>query len=625
MKNKNADNYVAWNIKEKDFPKNGTVEDKIKFLVGYGVLAPSTHNTQPWIFDVVGNKLTISPNTNRKLSVGDPNSWGLNISIGACAENIVQAATVFGFKSFVKHQTESSIISFEEGHEKDKYSLNNLLNRSSDKLLYQSKPIPKDIVGKLKELDSSDIKVQIISDTEIKDIITANHLDAAKKVAKNPKFALELSDWLRPNNSKEFDGMPGFVIGNTQAKSVIGIKVLKKRPQLLQKLVSKDKELLDSSAAIAVFTAKDTSAVSIKNAGGAIERFWLKATEEGLVAHPLFASIQDVKAREKLKLLLETELTPVFLMRLGYSNNDKPHTPRAGTMSKSAIKRLAETLKSHPTSHKVKVGKYEINYVTAGQGEPLLLIHGANIGWPQWHLNLDELAKNFKVYALDLPGAGDSTKVNFRKTEFVKDYLNIVDEFVKKVGLKNINLVGSSFGGWVAMKLAIENKPYIKHLVLTNPIGFTRHMPAKFRPISIWPLAKFMSKTALRPARNNKNLEKFMRDVFYEKNQPLANEFIDYFYELSETSHNVLFISRLAHYSGMRKELFLGPELHKIKVKTLVIWGKEDPLMPYAGVRDNFAKIPNVKVEILPKVGHMPPVESPSKFNSLVKKFLKAR
>ena len=53
MKSRQKDNYVAWDIDEKKFPRNGNLQDQIQFLIGYGILAPSTHNTQPWEFIVV--------------------------------------------------------------------------------------------------------------------------------------------------------------------------------------------------------------------------------------------------------------------------------------------------------------------------------------------------------------------------------------------------------------------------------------------------------------------------------------------------------------------------------------------------------------------------------------------
>jgi pimeloyl-ACP methyl ester carboxylesterase len=286
--------------------------------------------------------------------------------------------------------------------------------------------------------------------------------------------------------------------------------------------------------------------------------------------------------------------------------------------------KLLETLKIGGIQKFVEIGKYRISYLEVGKGSPLLLIHGANIGWAQWYKNIPQLAQHFTVYAIELPGAGASTKIDFAKSDFEKDFVQVVDSFVDQLKLENLDVVGSSFGGWVALRLAIENKSYIRRVVVANPIGFTAHMPLKFRPISFTPLAKLVSRTALAPVRTNKNLEQFMRDVFYYKNQDLSPEFVDYFYELSESSHNLLFISRLAHWSGMRPMLNLKNSLKKDTFPTLVIWGKEDPLMPFKSVEDNFRLIPNVQVLALDKVGHMPPVEVSEVFNQHVIKFLSA-
>lgn len=54
------DNYKAWEVREIDFPSSGTIEEQIRFLLNYGVLAPSIHNTQPWIFEIKNNELTKS-------------------------------------------------------------------------------------------------------------------------------------------------------------------------------------------------------------------------------------------------------------------------------------------------------------------------------------------------------------------------------------------------------------------------------------------------------------------------------------------------------------------------------------------------------------------------------------
>jgi len=70
---------------------------------------------------------------------------------------------------------------------------------------------------------------------------------------------------------------------------------------------------------------------------------------------------------------------------------------------------LANSLGIELAIKQIPIGAHKINYLVAGKGEPLLLIHGANFGWGVWYPNIPELAKHFTVYAIDLPGAGHSS------------------------------------------------------------------------------------------------------------------------------------------------------------------------------------------------------------------------
>ena len=87
---------AVWNIKPERFPKKGTWKNKLKFLVRYGILAPSGHNSQPWKFMIRENKLTILPDFERKRRAIDPEDRELFISLGAAAKNIEVAADYFG-------------------------------------------------------------------------------------------------------------------------------------------------------------------------------------------------------------------------------------------------------------------------------------------------------------------------------------------------------------------------------------------------------------------------------------------------------------------------------------------------------------------------------------------------
>src|SRR5260221_413928 len=91
------DNYLAWSISEKEFPKESTIEEKIRFFTRFGILAPSTHNTQPWKFKVQKNSLFIYPDLSKKLPFGDRTDKNLYISLGCCLENISKTSLYFGF------------------------------------------------------------------------------------------------------------------------------------------------------------------------------------------------------------------------------------------------------------------------------------------------------------------------------------------------------------------------------------------------------------------------------------------------------------------------------------------------------------------------------------------------
>lgn len=288
----------------------------------------------------------------------------------------------------------------------------------------------------------------------------------------------------------------------------------------------------------------------------------------------------------------------------------------------STEQKLLKKLGVEANVKQVLVNGFSINYLEAGSGDPLVLLHGGNIGWGQWYPNIKEFARNHKVYALDLPGAGRSQKIPFHKLNLENDLVTTVSKFIDHLSLTKFDLIGSSIGGWISLRLALKDQTKIKKLVVTDCIGFMDFMRFSDRIISIKPLAKLLTKTVLRPNKNNLNIEKFLRDVFLDKNTYISPEFIEYFYETMETSHNLLFISRLSSLKGVRKEFLLFNDLHKISTPTLIIWGEKDKLMPLEKNEPNFKRLPNVQVKIIKDAGHIPSIEKAGIFNQTVMEFL---
>ena len=279
--------------------------------------------------------------------------------------------------------------------------------------------------------------------------------------------------------------------------------------------------------------------------------------------------------------------------------------------------KLAESMGIPYEIKQVSIGKHTINYLVAGSGPSLLLIHGANFGWGVWYPNIPVLAKHFTVYAIDLPGAGRSSRINYRTLDPEINILNVVKSFVRTVGLKKYSVCGCSIGGWVALRLAHEYPENVRKIVVLNNVGFDEYMDLSDKVIGFYPLAWIISKTILRSNRT-KSIELFLRSIFYDRNINLKQEFVDYFLETTKTSHNLLFISRL---TKLNKNFSLSNILPEIKQETLVVWGKEDKIIPLEKNRRNVQLVPNVRVELIQKAGHIPSLEDVERFNSVFLKF----
>lgn len=263
-------------------------------------------------------------------------------------------------------------------------------------------------------------------------------------------------------------------------------------------------------------------------------------------------------------------------------------------------------------------GRHTLNYLKAGQGPALVLLHGGTLGWGQWYPNISVLAQRFTVYALDLPGGGRSSLVDFPRLDLAGDFLEPLSSFITSLPYP-LRIIGSSFGGWLAIKLALVQPARIKRLVIADTLGLSTTFPIQDKILGVYPIAKFLAQTIFNPIRENRRLEKLMRSVFYNSATPLSPTFIQYFYETMKRSHNVLMISRLA---ALRRKLLLIDQLPLIKTPTLIMWGEQDKLLPLPYNQPSFSLLPHGQSVIIAESGHMPSLEQSTLFNAELLKFL---
>ena len=277
--------------------------------------------------------------------------------------------------------------------------------------------------------------------------------------------------------------------------------------------------------------------------------------------------------------------------------------------------KLIQRLGVPAETKQITVNGRRINFLVAGSGKPVVLFHGANIGWGQWYLNVSELAKHFKIYAVDFPGAGKSETINFTKADLERDFVDTAHEFIKYQELKKVSVIGHSLGAWTALRLALRDKELIDKLILVSPVGLSGHMPIRYRLMAFNFFAKLAVSTVMRSTRAN--MEKFLKSALHA-DMPISSDLIDYFYEsvsISPERHPFFLINRLSSFWRMSSDLVLLNELHKIYHPVLVIGGDKDPIIRINDLQRAIVLFPHACLEIFQNSGHVPPMENYSKFN----------
>ncbi len=328
---------MAWKIRVEDFPINGKIYEQIKFLLGFGILAPSGHNGQPWEFKIVNNILNIFVNKKRALVKSDPSGKQLCIGIGCLIENFCIAANFYGFETVIQYG--NYIISDDPiakitlnkikniSHDRDNL-IHFITKRSTHRNNYTSQPIPEYFINNLHELSSDNIKIFIIQEKKLKEQIADLIIQAQITAMDKPYFRQELSELMKSNITKSKIGMPGFAFGLPLPISLFSWWMIKKiNMSKLNKKIDEQTFKRFTSAFI-IISSKDDTKISWINTGRLCEKIWLLAERHGLKCSPNAAPIQELGYKEQLQKLINSNLNPLVLMRVGYSKKISRSTPR---------------------------------------------------------------------------------------------------------------------------------------------------------------------------------------------------------------------------------------------------------------------------------------------------------
>ena len=275
-----------------------------------------------------------------------------------------------------------------------------------------------------------------------------------------------------------------------------------------------------------------------------------------------------------------------------------------------AEERLIAGIATPVSLRDIDAGGLRLHCAIAGSGPVLLLLHGLNIGWGEWYAILPALARRHTVVALDFPSSGGSTRIDFLSADVPRLFLEAADAALRAFAPVGAAVVGHSLGAWVALKHAAQGHPLVRSVVAISPVGCSPHLPFRYWPLAIRPMARFLAAKAMAPTRAN--VESILTDVMVDRSA-VTPAFVEYVAEhvvRPPVSHPFLLIHRTVEPFRLRAELRLSrEELGAIRVPVTVIHGAADPLIPSAGVQAASKLIPGARFALLDRCGHVPPVE----------------
>jgi pimeloyl-ACP methyl ester carboxylesterase len=261
----------------------------------------------------------------------------------------------------------------------------------------------------------------------------------------------------------------------------------------------------------------------------------------------------------------------------------------------------------------------EVNVVdTGGAGKPVLVfVHGLSGTWQNWLLNIPPFMDSHRVIAPDLPGFGESPMP--REEISIQGYARILDGLLGQLGVESAAVVGNSMGGFVAAELALSFSTKVEKLVLVSAAGLSieeyRRAPLlvgarAWAAGATWVGARGHS-VVTRPRARRIGLQLIVR--YPERLSPALT------YELTRGAGTRGFVpamEALVSY-GFRDKL------SGIEVPTLIVWGRNDMLVPRGDAREYVQLIgDNARREMFEDTGHLAMVERPSRFNELLAGFV---
>lgn len=266
-------------------------------------------------------------------------------------------------------------------------------------------------------------------------------------------------------------------------------------------------------------------------------------------------------------------------------------------------------------------GPLKLAVIESGQGRPILLLHGFATSSYTWHAILPELSKNHRVIAIDLRGFGASDKPLDDRYS-IQDQTEAVQAFIEQENLRDLTVIGHSYGGGITLTLALnaaqEKKPRIRNIVLIDTIAYRQPIPIFFKLLQI-PMVGDIGMTLVPPEIQ---AGQGLRLAYYDQDKISGQDVAEY--------ANTLYSSAAKHALTKTIEQLIPENIDEIalryktiKLPTLIVWCQQDKVVPVVlGLRLH-EEMRSSELALFTHCGHMPQEEKPEDTVAAIQAFLK--
>lgn len=270
--------------------------------------------------------------------------------------------------------------------------------------------------------------------------------------------------------------------------------------------------------------------------------------------------------------------------------------------------------------HRISLLGLQARYLSAGSGRPVILLHALGEDSSQWLAVLRALAPHYRLFALDLPGLAGMGRPPRYTSEWFASFLAA---FIEDVTSGEVALVGNSFGGLVALKLALSQRECVAALGLVASIGLGVEVSPLLQLPTLPGVGEMGALWTNNPLGRAQLLVARSALVFGDPRRVPAA----WLAQQANLVRRPGFVAGVL--AALRAEVDLYgqrdvvvDELPRLDVPTLVVWGDRDQVVPIAHGQRAAARLPQGSLDVLPGCGHLPPVEQPESFVAALQAFL---